>query len=152
MSPKHDITVDLDVGTTIGLHATEASIGIDLGKGDCVTGDHGCVGSTHCYAEVWELGVAGVGKATDLGVVGCALDFCVVGVCDLGVDEEEGGTGVCFVSVFTLFERGRMGEYVPAMAGEPPWLAIFWEPMVTVGESTCQKPDVELTGIVVRGP
>lgn len=99
LSPEHDITVDLEIGTAVGLHTTEACVCVDLGEGDGVTGDHGGVGRTHCYAEVGQLGVAGVGEAAYLGVVGCALDFCVVGVGDLRVDEEEGGTGVWYMSV-----------------------------------------------------
>lgn len=96
LSSEHDITVDLKIGTAIALNTTEASIGIHLSKSDGVTWNHGGVRWTHCYTEIWKLSVARVGKAADLGVVGCALDFCVVGACDLWVDEEERGTSVCY--------------------------------------------------------
>lgn len=76
-----------------------------MGEGNTATRDHGGVGGTHCYAEVWEYGVAGVGKAAYLSVVGCALDLCIVGGCDLGVNEEEGSTGVCGVGVSLDYSR-----------------------------------------------
>jgi hypothetical protein len=97
LSSEHDITVDLKVGSTVALYTTEASVGVDLGKGNCITGDHGGVRWAHGNTEIWELSVAGVGETAYLSVVGCALDLCVVGVCDLWVDEEEGSTGVFYV-------------------------------------------------------
>jgi hypothetical protein len=88
LSPKHNISVDLEVRTAVALHATEAGVSIDLSKGDCVAGDHGGVCLAHCDAEVWELGVAGIGESTDLSIVGCALDFGVVRVGHLRVNKE----------------------------------------------------------------
>ena len=94
LSSEHDVAVDLEVGAAVALDTTEAGVGIDLSERDGVTGDHGRVGWTHGDTEIWELCVAGVGETADLSVVGCASDLCVVGVCDLWVDEEERSTGV----------------------------------------------------------
>jgi hypothetical protein len=101
LSSEHDITVDLKVGSTVTLYTAEASVGIDLSKGDGVAGNHGGVRWAHCNTKIWELGVAGVGESAYLGVVGRTLDLCVVGVRDLGVDEEEGSTGVYQVKLIT---------------------------------------------------
>jgi hypothetical protein len=99
LSSEHDVAVDLEVGATVTLDTTEAGVGVHLGEGDGVTGNHGHVRWAHSDAEVWKNGVAGVSEAAYLGIVGCTLDLCVVGVCDLGVDEEEGSTGVCFIGL-----------------------------------------------------
>jgi len=94
LSPKHDISVDLKIGTTITLHATKTSVGVNLGKGNSVTRDHSGVIWTHGDAKGWEDSVARVCEAAYLRIVGCTLNFGVVCVGNLGVDKEEGSAGV----------------------------------------------------------
>jgi hypothetical protein len=97
LGAEHDVSVDLEVGTAVALDAAEAGVGVDLGEGNHVSGDLGHVGGAHGDGEIGHLCVAWVGETSDLGVVDGSLDLAVVGGGDLGIDEEEGSSGV-FVS------------------------------------------------------
>jgi len=96
---EHDITVDLEVGTTVALDSTEAGVGIDLSEGDGVSGNHGHVGGSNGDTEIRELGVAGICESTDLSVVDGTGNLLVVGIGDLLVNKEERSSGIWEISM-----------------------------------------------------
>jgi hypothetical protein len=86
LASKHDVPIDLQVRAAIALDTAKTRIRIDLRERDARAGNDSHVAGADVDAEVGKRGVARIGEAADLGVIGSALHFGVVGIGDGVVD------------------------------------------------------------------
>ena len=82
LRPEKDVAIDLQVGTSVALHATVASVLVNLCERDLVAGHRGRVGGADRHAKGWQLCVARIYVAAGLCIVLSALYFAVVGLSD----------------------------------------------------------------------
>ncbi len=86
LCPEHDITVNLNLSTTVALYPTKARTLGYFGKCDHVARNHRSVIVAEGHAESRKLSIARVGVAASLGVVFRALNLAVVCCSDLWVN------------------------------------------------------------------
>ena len=96
LSLEHGVTVDLETGTLVALHTTEAGcVGlVHSSEGDLVSGDLGHVGVADSDGHVGKGSRARVDETADLSVELSTLYLGVICLGNLLIDEKERCTGV----------------------------------------------------------
>lgn len=104
LRPEHDVTVNLNLRTTVALYPAKARTLRYFGKCDHVARNHRSVIVAEGHAESRKLSIARVGVAAGLGVAFRALNLAVVCCGDLRVNQNQRSAGVYVrrVSVYGL--------------------------------------------------